>query len=555
MADSVNEENIHLNEKSLPEGFLQLNMLLEKLQRKEYEQSVLLRTGSLMAAARNRADLSVIISDSLQNIFSADFSGLFLINEDQKTYAPFLYNLDEGFINNPETSPVLRKDSPIADGVWDHLFLSNKPCIFNLDQVRKFGVVPSWVEPLYERGLKEILAAVIYSGERLTGFLCFYSTHENAFDPDKLELLTSIAGQLGTGMCNVLANEMIEKQLREINEYKSQLEEENTYLKQQTEGVSDFSEIIGDSEPVQKIHRLIKQVAPSDSTVLILGETGTGKELVARAIHETSSRSGKLMIRVNCGALPASLIESELFGHEKGSFTGAVERRIGKFELANNSTIFLDEIGELSMELQVKLLRVLQEMEIERVGGRTTIKVDVRVISATNRDLQKEVEKGKFRSDLYYRLNVFPITMPALRERPEDMELLTHHFIKRYARNTGKKIKGISNKVLQDLRMYHWPGNVRELQHLIERSILLTDSPIIRHIDLPISTRSSAESALEDHFVRPLEDVERDYILHVLRKFGGRVSGSHGAAIRLGIPPTTLISKMQKLGIKKEHFI
>jgi transcriptional regulator with GAF, ATPase, and Fis domain len=310
--------------------------------------------------------------------------------------------------------------------------------------------------------------------------------------------------------------------------------------------------MVGSGAEMQKIFRLVEQVAPSDSTVLLLGETGTGKELIARAIHDASSRKDQTMIKVNCAALPANLIESELFGHEKGSFTGAIERRIGKFELASNSTLFLDEIGELPLELQVKLLRALQEKEIERIGGRGSIKVNTRIIAATNRNLLTEVQEGRFRADLYYRLDVFPITLPPLRHRMEDIPVLTTHFISRYASSAGKKITTLSHKVLDDLMTYSWPGNVRELEHLVERSVLLTNGDTILKMTLPSSVPHPLPTPIIDEFhIRPLEEVERDYILQAIKKCNGRVSGPHGAAIRLGLPSTTLISKMQKLGIKK----
>jgi len=298
---------------------------------------------------------------------------------------------------------------------------------------------------------------------------------------------------------------------------------------------------------------LMSQVAFANSAVLILGETGTGKELIARAIHNGSPRKNKLMVKVNCAALPASLIESELFGHERGSFTGATERRLGKFELAHNSTIFLDEIGEMPLDLQVKLLRALQEKEIERVGGKGAIKIDVRIIAATNRDLQQEVLDGKFRKDLYYRLNVFPITLPPLRHRVEDIPLLASHFIDRLARSTGKKITNISQKGLNELQTYNWPGNVRKLEHLLERSILLTNGNTIKEIYLPVAERTELMNSVSGDVIKSLEDNERDYILAVLRKCNGKIFGFGGAAERLGIPPSTLNSKCIKLGIKKDQ--
>ncbi|MBS1663093.1 MAG: sigma-54-dependent Fis family transcriptional regulator [Bacteroidetes bacterium] len=314
--------------------------------------------------------------------------------------------------------------------------------------------------------------------------------------------------------------------------------------------------MIGSSPAMQKIRQLILQVASSDSTILISGETGTGKELVAKAIHENSTRRHKSMVKVNCAALPASLIESELFGHEKGSFTDAIDRKIGKFEMANNSTLFLDEIGELPPDLQVKLLRALQEKEIERIGGREVIRTDVRIIAATNRCLRKEMQAGRFRSDLFYRLNVLPLVLPPLRERREDIPALVASFIYKYAHKTGTKINGLSANALRDLMAYHWPGNIRELEHLIERSILLSQSQQITKIDLP-STKSpenapNPEKAPEEPFrIRSLEEVERDHILAILKKCNGKVAGEGGAADLLNIPSTTLNGKIRRLGIKK----
>src|SRR3984957_13931317 len=299
--------------------------------------------------------------------------------------------------------------------------------------------------------------------------------------------------------------------------------------------------IIGESPAMQKIFSLLKLIAPADATVLLLGETGTGKELIARAIHNGSPRHAKSMIKVNCAALPVNLIESELFGHERGSFTGAVERRIGKFELASGGTLFLDEIGEMPLESQVKLLRALQEQEIERVGGRTTIMVDARIIAATNLDLEKEVANGRFRSDLFYRLNIFPIRLPPLRERKEDIPLLANHFISRFAKKFGRTIETLSNSVLHMLMRYDWPGIIREMEHLIERSILLTGGSSLR---APLA-EFHAETANAPE--QSLEGTEREHILRVLRETGGLISGPKGASRRLGLKRTTLQSKVRRL--------
>jgi formate hydrogenlyase transcriptional activator len=316
-----------------------------------------------------------------------------------------------------------------------------------------------------------------------------------------------------------------------------------------------YPEIIGQSAEIQQTLRLISRVAATSSTVLIMGETGTGKELVARAIHHHSSRRAKTMVKVDCASLPANLIESELFGHERGSFTGASDRRLGKFELADRSTLFLDEIGELPLELQVKLLRALQEKEIERIGGRGTIRVDVRIIAATNRDLEKEMEEGRFRADLYYRLNIFPIHVPALRTRRDDIPLLVDHFIHILSGKIGTSVTAVSKHVLEQIINYDWPGNIRELEHAIERSILLSDDDILRQIYLPCRRlKDISEQAANGSRIKTIEENERDHIIHVLRQCKGRVAGYTGAAKSLGVPASTLASKLKRLGIEKAHY-
>jgi formate hydrogenlyase transcriptional activator len=310
-------------------------------------------------------------------------------------------------------------------------------------------------------------------------------------------------------------------------------------------------EIVSAGEAMRKVFTMISQVAESPTTVLINGETGTGKELVARSIHRLSQRRDRMMIKVNCAAIPANLIESELFGHEKGSFTGATERRIGKFELAQNSTLFLDEIGELPLELQSRLLRVLQEREIERIGGRTVVKIDVRIIAATNRDLQKEVIAGNFRPDLFYRLHVFPIQIPPLRERKEDIPTLAAHFLVKHARKGSKSATSISPRVMKQLMAYDWPGNVRELEHLIERSVLLTSGPTVDELYLPLSKPAASVISVSGRYIKTLDEVEREHILSVLKLCHGKISGEGGAAEKLRIAPTTLSSKIKRLGIKR----
>lgn len=317
--------------------------------------------------------------------------------------------------------------------------------------------------------------------------------------------------------------------------------------------IEGFEGIVGKSHLLLSVFDHISQVAPSDTSVLILGESGTGKEKIANSIHQLSPRKGQPFVKLNCAALPAGLIESDLFGHEKGSFTGALDRKIGKFERSDGGTIFLDEIGEMPLELQVKLLRVLQEREIERVGGTETIKVNVRIIAATNKNLEKEVAEGRFRLDLYYRLNVFPITLPPLRERKEDIPLLAYHFMNHYSYKAGKRVSSISEHVLRKMMAYNWPGNVRELEHLIESSVLLTKGVAIADILLPTVEVKQCLEGQEEKAMKTIVENERDYIISVLKKSNGRIWGPGAAAEVLNINPSTLKSKMKKLGIKKEY--
>lgn len=331
--------------------------------------------------------------------------------------------------------------------------------------------------------------------------------------------------------------------LAEIRTMKDQLEAENIYFRQETKMRHQFDNIIGQSDGLKYVLYRVEQVAPTDTTALILGETGTGKELIASAIHNMSARKDRSLITVNCAALPANLIESELFGREKGAFTGADTRQIGRFEIANGSTIFLDEIGELPIEMQSKLLRVIQHSEFERLGSSHTIKVDVRIVAATNRNLEEEVKNGRFRQDLYYRLNVFPITIPPLRQRKEDIPLLIQTFIERYARKLGKRITSIHKETLKALQEYQWPGNVRELESIIERAVILCPGPVLQLIDKLDSSIPSSP------VTKTLEETERAQILRVLSETRWRIEGKAGAAGILGINPSTLRARMHKLGI------
>ena len=366
----------------------------------------------------------------------------------------------------------------------------------------------------------------------------------NAVEPMVFDLLGIFADQAAMAIRSA-------QLFAEIARYKDRLEVENEYLQDEIRAETGFDHIIGDSGPIREVLRKIRQVAGVETTVLITGETGTGKELIARALHDVSDRRSRPLIKMNCGAIPEGLVESELFGHERGAFTGAIGQRIGRFELADKGTLFMDEVGELPLETQVKLLRVLQEQEFERVGSTQPRKVDVRVIAATNRDLQTEVNEGRFRADLFYRLNVFLIRVPALRERPADIPLLVDHFLAQFRRKMGKPITSVDAKSMDQLQRYAWPGNIRELQNVLERACVLASGPVVSIGDtLRTAVGSSGIPAVRRaDEVRPLEDSERDHIRRALLIAEGRVQGPLGAAEMLDVNPSTLRSRMQKLGI------
>ena len=355
-----------------------------------------------------------------------------------------------------------------------------------------------------------------------------------------------------------MANQALRQAKEELSELTQKLAQENLYLEDEIRSDANFKEIVGKSQQLHRVLKLVETVAPTDSTVLIYGETGTGKELIARAIHDLSSRRSRTFVRLNCAAIPAGLLESELFGHEKGAFTGAFAQRIGRLELANNGTLFLDEIGDLPPELQPKLLRVLQEREFERLGSARTLSTNVRLIAATNRNLSNMVQEGKFRSDLFFRLNVFPVDLPPLRERREDIPLLVRQFAEDFSRRMNKTIETISPATMDALCRYPWPGNVRELQNVVERAVILSRGPALVVPLAEMERHSTPEPAREEAPVRSarrqpvrsiLREVDRDQIIRVLRDANGRVGGPDGAASRLGLKRTTFITRMKKLGI------
>jgi formate hydrogenlyase transcriptional activator len=404
-------------------------------------------------------------------------------------------------------------------------------------------------------GTKALCHLPLPGRDRVLGVLSLGRRHDQPFSQDEFEFLGQVANQVGIAVENALA-------YGQIAELKDRLAEEKLYLEDEIRTELNFDEIVGHSDALRRVLSAIETVAPTDSTVLIYGETGTGKELIARAVHDLSVRKSGAFVKLNCAAIPSGLLESEMFGHERGAFTGAISQRVGRFELANRGTIFLDEIGEIPLELQPKLLRVLQEREFERLGSTRTMRSDARLIAATNRDLDHLVAEGKFRSDLYYRLNVFPVRVPALRERSEDIPLLVRHFVQQFSRRLGKTIDAIPADTMSALTRYPWPGNIRELQNVIERAVILTSGPVLRvHTDdlrassqsaaVVSTTNGRAPGAPSGRDLRgSLEESERQQILAALEKSNWVVAGAEGAAARLGLKRSTLQSRMQKLGIR-----
>lgn len=525
----------------------------EKIIQRDHEKSVLLSMSNDLAGVRTTAELYKVLDQRLRSLFNYSHFMLAKVTDDGNSLESLILDPKSKNKIHPDYQDFAASKIPVNDGFFSTAFDTGRPVIYNLTDIINRNDLPGHVKMSYSSGIKEMVLVGLSNGQRRTGMLGIFTEDPNTIKVEHLNLLHGISSQLATAVANILANEKIEQQVLEISNFKKQLEVENLYLQEEIQTTSNYSEIVGNSTALRDVFRLVTSVAPTTSSVLILGETGTGKELIARAIHNSSPRKGKLMVKVNCATLPANLIESELFGHEKGSFTGATDKRIGKFELANNSTLFLDEIGEMPLELQVKLLRALQEKEIERVGGRTVIKTDVRIIAATNRDLEKEVSLGNFRSDLFYRLNVFPVFIPPLRERREDIPLLAAHFLVKHSKKAGKKVVGFSAKVIKALAAYNWPGNVRELEHLIERSILLTSQQLITQLQIPSPEKDGLESYFSTGDFRTIDDVEREHIIQVLKACKGKVAGPGGAADALKIPSTTLNSKMKRLGIKKEY--
>ena len=512
-------------------------LMTEELIRRERDKSVLLAFSHEIASVRNKEGLRKAIekvSGKLSNMARFLIRG---INDDHETMT--IYICDDKVKKSVEDTGqrfMLNASFPLKDGISEMILSGNETRVFVLQEMIESGRASSCIHFWKSLGAQKCVATPLKTGGRDLGIFWVDSEY-----PD-VEMIESICAQISIAMSNILATE-------ELMRFKQRLEVENEHLQEQIRLIYNSSEIIGSSNPMQEVYQHMSLVAHSNATVLIQGETGTGKELIARGIHESSQRKNQLMVKMNCAALPVNLIESELFGYEKGAFTGAYDKRIGKFELAHRGTLFLDEVGELPLEVQVKLLRVLQEREFERLGGKTTIKVDVRIVAATNRDLKAEVAASRFRSDLYYRLNVFPIQLPPLRDRREDIPYLAHFFLARYGKSSLNKVTGISAATMNELKAYPWPGNVRELEHMIERSVLLSKTSTLTKVYLPDAVANDTSEYAD---LNNLENVERNHIIDIIKKCSGKISGKGGAAEMLKLPASTLNSKMKKLGITKK---
>ena len=524
-----------LHDKSAQQAQKQLSFERDRLR-------LLLEVNNAVVSHLGMDEMFPAISGSLARVIQHDACSLLLYDPDTRIYRCHVLRSDgrqfteEGRADEELTCPA---GTALA---------SREPAVLSEKDVRAMAAESEMAQRLLDEGLKSFCCVPLLSHDRLLGSLNVARTRDETFAPEEVELLTQVASQVAIAVENSLA-------YREIAELKEKLNKEKLYLEEEIRTNYNFEEIIGESPALKQALQQIEIVAPTDSTVLIQGETGTGKELIARAIHNLSTRKSRTFVKLNCAAIPTGLLESELFGHERGAFTGAIAQKVGRFELANGGTLFLDEVGDIPLELQSKFLRVLQEQEFERLGGTRTIRVDVRLVAATNRDLPQMVEEKQFRSDLFYRLNVFPIVSPPLRERREDIARLVPYFTQKFARRMNKAITTIPSATMAALSAYHWPGNIRELENFIERAVILSRGS---SLDAPLGElkQRAVESPAADDPPPPtttLEDAEREHIIRVLKQTNWLVGGASGAAAKLGMKRTTLQSKMTKLGIEKPN--
>ncbi len=501
----------------------------------ENRYRALLAVSEAIASYREFAALFHTLADQLVRV--VHFDALSLVLHDAATGTMRLHVLESW--ESVQLEIVLDPEDDPAGLVWR----SQQPLITsNLDQLRRW---PRWLERVEQYGVQSYCWLPLTTAHRRLGALVFTSRQSATYETSDLSFLQLVANQVAVAVENALA-------FQEIEALREKLAKEKAYLEEEVRTDHHFGDIVGENTALRAVLNQVETVAPTDSTVLVRGETGTGKELIARAVHDLSPRKDRTFVKLNCAAIPTGLLESELFGHEKGAFTGAICQRIGRFELAHQGTLFLDEVGDIPLELQPKLLRVLQEHEFERLGGTKTIRVNVRLVAATHRDLAAMMAEGRFRSDLYYRLNVFPIALPPLRERQDDIPRLVRHFTQGFARRMGRRIENIPSSVMEALVRYPWPGNVRELQNVIERAVILSPGVTLQVAlaDLqPVARLTSTPTAAAAAVT--LTDAEREHILRALQDANWVLGGPDGAAARLGMKRSTLHWKMKKLGISR----
>ncbi len=503
--------------------------------RRRAEDALLLQVTNVLVSNLDIRELLFAIGASLGQILPHSYASLAL--HDPNSNELSLLPLDSPY---DDADPVHQGMTlPMEGSPEGWVFTSGKPLLLNCLRDERFS--QKITAQMVNAGVQSACFAPLLGRERTLGTLNLGRKAEGAFTPRDVDLLIQLANQVAIAIDNALA-------FRRIAEPKDKLAQEKLYLQHKLQTEYSFEEIVGESSALKRILKQVETVAPTDATVLILGETGTGKELIARAIHNLSPRREHMFVKFNCAAIPTGLLESELFGHEKGAFTGASAQRLGRLDLAHQGTLFLDEVGDIPLELQPKLLRALQEKEFERLGSTRTIPVDVRLIAATNRDLSKMVKDGEFRSDLYYRLKVFPIIVPPLRERREDIPLLVRYFVQKHAFRMNKRIETIPPEAMDALVKWDWPGNVRELGNFLERAVILTRGSILH---VPLSELRAPEET-ESLPSATLEAIEREHILRVLRETHGVIAGPRGAAARLGMNRSTLNSRMRKLKISRK---
>jgi formate hydrogenlyase transcriptional activator len=503
----------------------------QELSRERDRLRLLLEVNNALVSTLDLHQLLSAISACLRRVMNHDYASLAL-------YEPAAHQLRLQALDFPQGKGLLQEEMvfPIEGTPSGEVIVTRKPLIVSGVDLDRFKASVSSL--FVAEGLQSGCIVPLITANRTLGTLSLSSLRTSAFDQEDVDLLMRVANQVAIAIENALA-------YREIAELKNKLADEKLYLEEEIRTEYTFEEIVGESTALKRVLSQVETVATTDSSVLVLGETGTGKEVIARAIHDLSPRRERTFVKVNCAAIPTGLLESELFGHEKGAFTGAIAQKVGRFELAHRGTLFLDEVGDIPLELQPKLLRVLQEKEFERLGSTRTLHVDVRVVAATNRDLTQMVEDRMFRSDLYYRLNVFPIVVPPLRDRSEDIPLLVRYFAQKHARRMDRHIETIPTEEMEALSRYHWPGNVRELENLIERAVILSRGSVL-HVPLPEDRLTGNVAAASPV---TLEAAERDHILRTLRDTNWVIAGPSGAATRLGMKRTTLQSRMNKLGV------